>query len=181
MKGAWQRIVKKLVVDSPWMKVYENSYRLPNGINLSHYYIWETGDSALCFCRVKDQAVLVRQYRPGIEKVTLCHPGGRLESSDISPSSGALREVLEETGFVSKSIKKIGSFGQVPALSPNRLHLFLVDCKKKQAALPLRHDHAEDIAIELVPLHKLEEVIGSGVMDCIACVALTYRVLRQIK
>lgn len=180
MKKEWQIESSKVVLDTPWLLVHKNSYSLPNQEKIPDYYIWEGSDAALCVCRVDDQLVLVRQYRPGIEKVTLCHPGGRIESSDASAMKGAVRELVEETGYVPKSVVPMGVFGQVPAISPNRVHLFLAECEKTAKVKPIR-DKSEEIDVELIPLKKLGELIKSGVIDCVACVAATYLALAKIR
>jgi hypothetical protein len=74
---AWQRVANRVVLDSPWLRVTLNSFVLPEGRRIPEYYIVERSDAAICVCRVGAQVLLVRQYRPGIGKETLCHPGGR--------------------------------------------------------------------------------------------------------
>lgn len=160
--------------------MHEDEYVLPDGQKIPHYYIWENSDSALCVCKVgEDNVLLTRQYRPGIEKFTVCHPGGRLESSDASPVSGALRELLEETGYTPQKITPLGRFGQIPAITPNRVHIFLVQCEpSSNQSAP---EPSEKITVELVPILNLKEIIASGDMDCVACVAATYLAFSSIK
>ena len=179
MTERWQRETRKTVLDSPWIKVHEDSYVLPDGQQIPHYFIWESGDSALCVCKIRENVLLTRQYRPGIEKQTVCHPGGRLESLDVSPVSGAMRELLEETGYSPRKITPLGTFGQIPAITPNRVYVFLVECESS-ASQPSR-EPSEKIEVELVPITKLEGLVASGEMDCIACVAATYLALNTIR
>lgn len=180
MTEQWRRTSRKTVLDSLWIRVYEDEYIVPDGQKLPHYFIWESGDSALCVCQVgEDKVLLTRQYRPGIEKYTICHPGGRLEPSDASPVSGATRELLEETGYVPKQVTPLGKFGQIPAMTPNRIHIFLVQCEPSpNQPTP---EPSEKIDVKLLPISKLEELITSGEMDCVACVAATYLALGTIK
>lgn len=180
MKKAWQIKSSKVVLNTPWLRVHKNSYFLPNGEKIPHYYIWESSDSALCVCQVgEDKVLLTRQYRLGIEKYTVCHPGGRLESSDASPVSGAMRELLEETGCVPQKVTPLGAFGQIPAITPNRVHIFLVQCDPSlNQPTP---EPSEKIDVKLVPIPKLTELIASGEMDCVACVAATYLALGVMK
>lgn len=167
-------------MNSPWIKVHKDEYILPDGQRIPHYYIWESGDSALCVCKVgEDNVLLTHQYRPGIEKFTVCHPGGRLESSDASPVSGAMRELLEETGYIPQDVTPLGTFGQIPAITPNRVHIFLVQCEP--SSNPPTPEPSEKIDVELVPIPKLRELITSGEMDCVACVAATYLAFGVIK
>lgn len=176
MTEKWTRQGRDVVLDTPWLKVYKDRYRLPNNHFIPDYYIWEGRDAALCVCQIGDQALLVRQYRPGVEKPTLCHPGGRLDPTDTSPLAGAVRELLEETGYSPKSTVSLGSFAQIPAISPNRVHIFLVACEKKPIDM-LKLDKSENIETKLIPLTDLPDLIGSGEMDCVACVAASYLAL----
>src|SRR5437667_12885876 len=103
---------------------------MPDGTPVPEYYIVERQDSAVCVCRVENQFLLVRQYRPGIEKVTFCHPGGRVETKDASPLHGALRELLEETGLTPTKVERVGSYAQIPAVETGRVHIFVVECSR---------------------------------------------------
>lgn len=179
MVERWQRQTRKKVLDSEWIKVFEDSYTLPNGHQIPHYFIWESSNSALCVCKIDDKVLLTQQYRPGIEKHTVCHPGGRLESQDSSPMSGALRELLEETGYSPHKVTPIGNFGQIPAITPNRVHFFLVECKPSPGLS--KPDASEKIDTRLVPIEELKSLIASGEMDCVACIAATYLALGAIK
>jgi 8-oxo-dGTP pyrophosphatase MutT (NUDIX family) len=120
--------------------------------------------------------MLVRQYRPGIRKVTLCHPGGRIEEADGSTIQGMLRELLEETGLVPDEICALGKFAQIPAVETGYVHFFVANCTKAPngAGNP---DITEYLATELVPVAQLEHIIEVGDMNCVACVAASYRVL----
>jgi 8-oxo-dGTP pyrophosphatase MutT (NUDIX family) len=180
MTEKWQRKAREIVLESPWIKVYKDEYVLSSGHEVSDYFIWESGDSALCVCKVgEDNVLLTRQYRPGIEKFTLCHPGGRLESSDASPVSGAMRELLEETGYSPQKVTSLGMFGQIPAITPNKIHFFLVECQSSPTVPYL--DKSEKIDVEFIPIANLGKMIASGDMDCVACVAATYLALDAIK
>jgi len=178
MTEKWIRQARKAILSSLWMKVYKDSYLLPNNHFIPDYYIWEGSDAALCVCQIDDQALLVRQYRPGVEKSTLCHPGGRLDPADPSPLAGAVRELLEETGYSPRSTISLGSFAQIPAISPNHVHIFLVTCEKNPASQP-QCDESENIDAKLVSLADLPSLIRSGEMDCVACVAASYLALSR--
>jgi ADP-ribose pyrophosphatase len=140
------------------------------------YYIVKRGDSAICVCRIGDNVMLVRQYRPGIRKVTLCHPGGRIEEADDSTVQGVLRELLEETGLVPDEIRALGKFAQIPAVETDYVHLFVANCTKASDGFG-KPDVTEDLSTELVPVAQLEHIIEVGGMDCVACVAASYRLL----
>ncbi|MGE5286040.1 MAG: NUDIX hydrolase [Micromonosporaceae bacterium] len=166
----------KQLVNSPWLQVSRDSYLLPDGREVPEYYIVRRNDTAVCVCRVGDELVLVRQYRPGIQKITLCHPGGRIEPDDQSPVHGALRELLEETGLAPEEVQHIGTFAQIPAVETSRAHMFLVNCIRTRAR-PADVDPTEYLATVLLPISELQDVIATGEMDCLACAAASYKVL----
>lgn len=176
MKEVWHCTGTTQLIDSKWLQVSQSSYELPDGRKVPEYYIVKRQDSAICVCRVGNDVLLVRQYRPGIGKVTLCHPGGRLEDDDESPVHGALRELLEETGLVPDKVHHLGAYAQIPAVETGRVHIFIVDCSADSVGTS-RLDPTEDLSAELLPLSKLKAAIASGDMDCLACVTASYAVL----
>lgn len=173
--GKWVLLSSRLALESPWLCVRENSYLLPNGHKVPQYFISERADSAICVCRVASEFLLVRQYRPGIEKQTICHPGGRIELNDQNPLTAATRELLEETGYAPNTIQELGAFAQIPAVSNARVHIFLVECKRHGTiAVP---EPSEQIEVVRLSQSEIIEAIKAGDMDCIACVAATYLAL----
>lgn len=179
MNESWRRIATRQLISSPWLEVTRDSYVLPNGQTVPEYYIVKRGDSAICVCRIGDNVMLVRQYRPGIQEVTLCHPGGRIEEADGSIVQGVLRELREETGLVPDEICALGKFAQIPAVETGYVHLFVANCTKVPdgAGEP---DITEALSIELVPVVQLEHIIEVGAMNCVACAAASYRLLLDI-
>jgi ADP-ribose pyrophosphatase YjhB (NUDIX family) len=101
---------------------------------------------------------------------------GVLTAEDKSPVHGALRELLEETGLAPDRVRHLGAFGQIPAVETGRVHMYLVDCSLAKRAV-LNLDATEDLSTLLVPISKLGSIIENGDMDCLACVAATYKLL----
>jgi len=70
--------------------------------------------------------LMVWQWRPGTNSLSLEFPGGVFESGE-NPSEAAARELREETGYSPGKIKKIGEFSPNPAIMTNRVHFFLAE------------------------------------------------------
>lgn len=70
------------------------------------------------------KVILVRQFRYPVKKEILEIPAGLVEK-DESPLSCARRELLEETAYMARNIRKIAAFYSTPGYSDELIHLFL--------------------------------------------------------
>ncbi|MCP4694207.1 MAG: NUDIX hydrolase, partial [Desulfobacterales bacterium] len=71
-----------------------------------------------------ERIVVVRQYRFGIEDFTTEIPGGMVDPGEDSGQAAA-RELLEETGYTSRSWESLGSVQPNPAFHNNLCHHWL--------------------------------------------------------
>lgn len=106
------------------------------------------------------EVVLIKQYRHGIDDITLEVPGG-LVQDDESPQAGAERECLEETGYGSlKPSIWLGENLPNPAFLNNTCNSYLwLDCELMQSQ---KFDQHEDIELLLVPLSDIKKYILDG-------------------
>ncbi len=75
----------------------------------------------------QQQLILVRQYRHGIEELTLEIPGGSIDSTDVNPQVAAMRELREETGYVADRWSLLGKNHPNPALQDNVCYTYLAE------------------------------------------------------
>ena len=68
--------------------------------------------------------VLVRQYRPAIDAVTLELPSGLVDGAD-GPEATARRELAEETGYEAGELIHLGTLYPDVGRLQNRLHCYL--------------------------------------------------------
>ncbi len=106
----------------------------------------------------RQEVVMVRQYRHGVEKTCLELPGGLLDPGDPSPESTAERELLEETGYRAETVKALGRCHPQPAVLANECFFFLGRDATRVDSQAL--DAGEDLEILTVPLATIPEKIA---------------------
>ena len=117
------------------------------------------------------QAVLIRQFRIGIESNTLEVPGGVVEPGE-DPAAAAARELLEETGFRAAELVHIGSVHPNPALQTNVCHSYLaLGCQRVHGGAP---DAGEDIEVVVVPASALQRLVREGAITHALAVNAVY-------
>ena len=102
-----------------------------------------------------NEAVLIKQYRHGVQKTVWEFPGGIVEDGE-NPLDGAKRELLEETGYASADVVQVGKFYPNPAIQTNAMYCFLALDAEVIGGQEL--DDGEDIEVHLVALDKLVEM-----------------------
>ncbi len=129
-----------------------------------------------------DRCVMVRQYRPGDDSVSLEIPGGMVDDGE-TPEAAAARELEEETGYTAEDWRALGSVAPNPAIFGNRLWSFLaLDAAPTH---PQRLDGSEVIAVDLIPLPEIHAMLRSGridhalVVDAFAHLAFSQGALRR--
>jgi ADP-ribose pyrophosphatase len=87
-----------------------------------------------------DQFVLVRQFRPAIERMTIEFPAGTVEPGE-TPEAAARRELAEETGFVAERWHLLGTLEPDTGRLANRLWCYLArDAHRPASAGPCEAD-----------------------------------------
>ena len=96
--------------------------------------------------------VMARQYRQGSRSVTIEFPGGLVDEGE-DPAAAALRELEEETGYVTGKLRLIGRTNPNPAFMANTVHTYLADGAHEKSVQQL--DEHELLDAELVPVEEV--------------------------
>ncbi len=125
------------------------------------FYVIEAPDWVNVLALTKEMdVVLVKQYRHGIDEITLEIPGGVVDSEDDNSQLAAERELLEETGYKSVRWEYLGTVSSNPAIFTNYCHFYLAtECEKVSGQ---NLDHLEEIGISTLPLKEFLGQVRDG-------------------
>tara|TARA_B110000438_G_C15511468_1_gene520098 strand:+ start:113 stop:637 length:525 start_codon:yes stop_codon:yes gene_type:complete len=117
-----------------------------------------------------NKIVFVEQYRYGSEKVTLEIPGGMIDPGE-SPYEAIERELLEETGYKSRNIIRLGCLSPNPALFKNNVYSFIARDVENNS---IQKNPEENINVRLIAIDEVPSLIINGVIDHALVVAAFY-------
>ena len=158
--GRWERLSSEKLVETPYFALRSDQLRLPDGAVKDPYYVIERPDAAIVFPLTGEgEVVLVRQYRPAIERVELGLPAGLVEEGE-GPEKAARRELSEETGYAGGEWESLGAVASSPSLKDNWAHLYLA--RGVELAGSQRPDEYERLEIVTLPAGELLPKICAG-------------------
>jgi ADP-ribose pyrophosphatase len=103
--------------------------------------------------------VFVNQFRYGTDAFSWEIPGGVIDQGEDSVAAG-VRELQEETGYVGKSARLLGTVNPNPAIMNNRCHLVFVEgCVRTTAQ---KWDPDEEIEVAILPVDEAYAWAHSG-------------------
>jgi len=176
----WTIVSSEMAFDHRWYQVRRDIVRLPDGRIIDDYFVSVRPNVAIVVPVKPDgSVVLVRQYKHGIQKVTLEFPAGTLQAED--PASGAARELEEETGHVPGELIKLGEYFDDSSKNSNLVHIFLArDCAPVGVQKLDDFEAAAGLEVVLMSLAEVADALDNGSIASMSSVAAGYRALRYL-
>jgi ADP-ribose pyrophosphatase len=128
--------------------------KLPDGKTAAREIIKHPGAVAV-LALLNDTMIVVEQYRKPLERIQVEIPAGKLDPGEL-PLDAALRELEEETGYRTDSIRLISSFATSPGFADEIIHLYVAEDLIKGE---VRLDEDEFLDSEAITLGQAKEYI----------------------
>ena len=117
------------------LDVHLDKVMLPNGTEVRLECIKHPGAAAVIPFLNKDEIVLIRQYRPVVDKYIWEIPAGTLKKGE-SPLKCAKRELKEEIGYKAGFIEYLTHIYTTPGFTDECIHIYKATRLKEVAVKP---------------------------------------------
>lgn len=136
----WKKIKEEHIVKDQWIDFRKVEYQFPNGKTFSPFYQYSRRSYSLIIAQDTDGNYLcVKQYRHGIDAITIEFPAGGIETKGNAYEkvnaedafACAKRELLEETGYESDEWYHLITIPSNPTIADNYAYCYFAkNCKK---------------------------------------------------
>lgn len=106
----------------------------------------------------EDKIIFIEQYRDAVRQSMLELPAGMIHLND-TPEKTAERELREETGYIAKSLLRIGDYFTSPGFTNEKHHLFLATGLNRISGVQDKLEIGNCLAI---PRPKVLDMIQKG-------------------
>ncbi|CAI8262222.1 MAG: ADP-ribose pyrophosphatase [Opitutia bacterium UBA7350] len=173
----WEILSDELNFSCRVWELRTRRYRHPRNGKEDDFYYLNSRDWVIVVARtIEGDFILVRQFRCGLNALSWELPGGIIDAGE-DPIQAGLRELKEETGYVTEKGILIGACSPNPAILNNRCQIVFADrCQLSQSGLDW--DEHEEMEIRtLSEKEVMQWVAENKISHALALVGiLFYRV-----
>lgn len=121
--GRWRVANEDIIHENQWFRIINSKVIYPDGVTGDYYHISHSQPAVGIVAEQDGKFLLLRQYRFTIDQFVWAIPSGGVEPNE-SLENAAYRELLEETGFKTHSLKSLGKYYPSYGVSNQRFELF---------------------------------------------------------
>jgi ADP-ribose pyrophosphatase len=147
-----------LVYQGRVVRLRVDTVRLPGGRKTTREIVEHDDCVAVVALDADGRVLLVKQFRKAVAAELLEIPAGGIDPGE-SPEAAVRREMQEETGYLPRSIERLGGFYSAPGYATEYLYLYLAtDLIPSQ----LFAEDTEGISLVRVAPEEVTGLINSG-------------------
>lgn len=176
----WEVLDRKIILDAqPWLKVWLEKVRLPDGHMIPDYYKLSLPNASVVVPVTDEGEVFIlRQYKHGLGATVWGLPGGFCSGEETSLEC-AKRELLEEIGCEAEEWIDLGGYAHDASRGEGCLHVFLAK-KAFKVSQPNNSDF-EEYQIQRAPMANVLQLVRNkqmNVMGFVGAVLLAHLYLQ---
>jgi len=157
----WKNLETKTILKTKFFSVEKEKFQKQDGTIVDDYYRIIRPEAAVVVAFTENnELIMVNQYRPPIREIDLEVPAGYMEEYDKDLKETAMRELLEETGYKVKDLKKIGENYASVGFLKNKIHFFLGFNAKKIKEPEL--DKNEEMELKIIAWKEVLKLVKKG-------------------
>ena len=154
-----ERVSRTLAYEGTILKIYKDHMRFADGVEADWDFIHHDGAAAVVPVMDDGRILLVRQYRPALERFTLELPAGKLDYPGEDKMECAARELEEETGYKAGKIEWLINLNTTVAFCDEFIGIYLATNLTRGQ----KHwDEGEEIGNEIYTIDELTDMILQG-------------------
>lgn len=159
----WKLLTSQDISPSLWFLLEKRTYEMPNGKIVDDFYVTPLADVALVVPITKaGKVVMVKQYKQGVDEITLEFPAGRKEPHHKDMLETAIEELAEETGIRTKNLTYVATVAGFTTKASEKVFCYVAT----NVELVGEQHLDENEAIEVVEYSKeqIDQAIYDGKM-----------------
>jgi len=153
-----QRLASRAALDGHFLKVFDDTVRLPDGAVTRREYIVHPGAVVIIPMLDDGRLVIERQYRYPIGRAILEFPAGKIDPGEPRFDC-ARRELHEETGYTAREWANPGRLHNAPAYATEFIDLWFA---RGLTAGERRLDEHEHLDVLVMTLDELLALAATG-------------------
>ncbi len=154
-----KKVSSAIIHKNPWCEYRCDKIIRSNGDEGEYCYIETRGNSMVVPVLDDGRLVLVRQYRYLSDKFSIEFPAGGIAVGE-GPAEAAKRELLEESGYGTENLIKIGSFEPSNGIIKDMSHIFIASELEKIEEPKV--DEFERTEVMIRRIDEFEDMIKRG-------------------
>lgn len=154
-----KKISSQILDKNPWWEYKKDAIQNVNGNSGEYFYAESLGNTVVVPVLDDGRLVLVREYRYLNDAYGIQFPAGGIDNGE-SAVEAAKRELLEESGYITDDLIKIGMFEPSVGMIKDMSHVFIAN-ELSLAQVPTQTDF-EQTEVLLRRVDEFEDMIKRG-------------------
>ena len=156
-----ETLQKETIYEGRNFNLQRRTVKLPTGKKTFREIIDHPGSVAIIPMINEESIILVEQFRNSVEKMLLEVPAGTLNRNE-EPEDCAKRELLEETGYQARNLRKLFAGYTTPGYSNEKMHFYLAT---ELTYIGERPEEDENIKTRIMKLDEINKMIEKGEIE----------------